>query len=125
MHDADAVLEQAIAAFNAQDYDAYEALLTDDFEAYAGVHTPLRFVGKPEWMAFVRGLKRFAAVTHEQRQPASRAYGDCVVLSNGYFVFTTVLHGGDVDVQSGRQSVALVKLDGRWLIANFHFSAMF
>jgi hypothetical protein len=50
------VLEQAIATFNARDYAAYEQLVADDFEAYTGVYTPLRFVGKASWMAFLRGL---------------------------------------------------------------------
>lgn len=125
MDAAKAALERLISAFNSRDHDAYEALLTDDVEAFAGVHTPLCFVGKAEWTAFVRSLERFASVKQEVRHATYRAYGGDLVLSNAYFVFTTTASDGTVDVQSGRQSVALVAVDGQWRIANLHFSALF
>lgn len=125
MDDAEAALDEVILAFNARDYDTYESRLTDDIEAFAGVHTPLCFVGKTEWMAFVRSLERFASVHQEVRHATYRAYGSGVVLSNAYFVFTTTSSDGTVAVQTGRQSVTLVADEGRWRVANFHFSALF
>lgn len=125
MDGAKAALGQLISAFNARDYETYEALLTDGVEAFAGVHTPLCFVGRSEWMAFVRGLERFASVQQEVRHASYRAYGRDVVLSNAYFVFTTTSSDGTVAVQSGRQSVTLIAADGQWRIANLHFSAFF
>ena len=125
MDDAKSALDHVIRAFNARDYETYESLMTDDVEAFAGVHTPLRFVGKADWMAFVRSLGRFSSVQQELRHASYRAYGRDVVLSNAYFVFTTTASDGTVAVQSGRQSVALVAIAGQWRVANFHFSTLF
>jgi len=123
---ARAALDGLIAAFNARDYDTYATLCTDDVEAYAGVYTPLRFDGKAAWLAFIRGLEgRFAAVTQEQRHVTIRTYGPDTAVSNGYFVFSTVTKDGVAETQSGRQSFTLVRVDGQWLVANLHFSALF
>ena len=123
--DAQAVAAKAVTAFNARDYAAYEPLFTNDVEVYTGVYTPLRFVGKAQWMAFVRGLDNFAAVSYDQRQPVCRAYNNDVVLCNAYFVFSTTTKAGVTTVQSGRESSTMVKSGGKWLIANQHYSAMF
>ena len=125
MDDAIAALDSAIAAFNDRNYALYEGLLTDDIEAYTGVNTPLRFVGKASWMEFIRDLDDFESVSYERRHPAYRMYNDDVVISNAYFVFSTVPKSGEQKTQTGRESTAIVKVDGSWRIANFHFSAMF
>jgi hypothetical protein len=123
--EAFSVLEQAIAMFNVRDYAAYEPLVADDFEAYTGVYTPLRFVGKASWMAFLRGLDAFASASYEQRHPECRIYNSDTVLCNAYFVFTTVSEDGVAETQSGRESTTIVKINGKWLLANHHFSALF
>jgi ketosteroid isomerase-like protein len=123
--DGQAVLTKAMAAFNARDYAAYEPLFTDDVEVYTGVYTPLRFVGKAQWMGFIRGLDNLAAASYDQRQLVCRAYNSDVVLCNAYFVFSTTTKTGVTEVQTGRESSAVVKVGGRWLIANYHFSRMF
>lgn len=120
-----AVLAKAVETFNARNYTAYEALFADDHEAYTGVYTPVRFVGKAQWMKFIRGLDNFAAASYDQRQPVCRAYNSDVVLCNAYFVFSTTTKTGVTEVQTGRESSAVVKIGGRWLIANQHFSPMF
>jgi ketosteroid isomerase-like protein len=123
--DAQAVMAKAVTSFNARDYAAYEPLFTNDVEVYTGVYTPLRFVGKAQWMGFIHGLDNFAASSYDQRQPECRAYNNDVVLCNAYFVFTTTTKAGVTAVQTGRESSALVKSGGKWLIANQHYSAMF
>ena len=123
--DAEAVAAKAVASFNAKDYAAYEPLFTNDVEVYTGVYTPLRFVGKTQWMGFVHGMDNFAAVSYDQRQSVCRAYNTDVVLCNAYFVFTTTTKAGVTTVQTGRESSTLVKSGGKWLIANQHYSAMF
>ncbi len=123
--EAQAVITKAMVAFNARNYSAYEALFADDHEAYTGVYTPVRFVGKAQWMAFIRGLDNLAAASYDQRQPVCRAYNSDVVLCNAYFVFSTTTKTGVTEVQTGRESTAVVKIGGRWLIANQHFSPMF
>ena len=123
--DAQAVIAKALTAFHSRDYAAYEALLSSDVEAFTGVYTPLRFVGKAQWMAYIHGLDNFAASSYEQRDRACRAYNNDVVLCNSYFVFTTTTKAGVTAVQTGRESATLVKSGGKWLIANEHYSAMF
>lgn len=123
--DAQAVSDKAAAAFNARDYAAYEPLFTNDVEVYTGVYTPLRFVGKAQWMGFIRGLDNLAAASYDSRQPVCRAYNNDVVLCNAYFVFSTTTKAGVTTVQTGRASSTLVKSGGKWLIANQHYSAMF
>lgn len=125
MDDATATLKSLISAFNARDHASYEALLSDDLVAFAGVVTPLRFDGKQAWMGFVRSLDRFASATQEQRHSASRAYNDDTVVCQGYFVFTTVSKDGAADTQTGRESYTLAMTDGAWRVAALHFSAMF
>jgi len=120
-----AVLEKAFGAFNARDYATIEPLLADDIEVYTGVYTPLRFAGKAQWMGFIRGLDSYAAASYEQRHPVCRAYNNDTVLCNAYFVFTTTTKAGVTEVQSGRESSTVVRVGGRWLIANHHFSPMF
>jgi len=120
-----AVLEKAMASFNARDYATYELLFTDDVEVYTGVYTPLRFVGKPQWIGFIRGLDALAAASYDQRQAVCRAYNNDTVLCNAYFVFSTTTKAGVTEVQSGRESSTMVRAGGRWLIANHHFSPMF
>ena len=123
--DAEAVASNAVASFNARDYAAYEPLFTNDVEVYTGVYTPVRFIGKAQWMAFVHGLDNLAAASYDQRQPVCRSYNNDVVLCNAYFVFSTTTKAGVTTVQTGRESSTLVKSGGKWLIANQHYSAMF
>ena len=123
--EARATFDKALAAFNARDYSAYEAFFTDDVEAFTGVYTPFRFIGKAKWIAFLRGLDAYASVNYDQRHSECRSYNDDTVLCNGYFVFSTVSKSGVATVQSGRESTTMVKIKGKWLIANYHFSAMF
>jgi len=123
--EAEAVATKAVASFNARDYAAYEPLFTNDVEVYTGVYTPVRFIGKAQWMAFVRGLDNLAAASYDQRQPVCRSYNNDVVLCNAYFVFSTTTKAGVTTVQTGRESSTLVKSGGKWLIANQHYSAMF
>lgn len=120
-----AVLDMLLASFNARDFATYERLVAEDVEVYTGVYTPLRFVGKPQWLAFLRGLDSYASASYDQRNASCRAYNNDTVLCNAYFVFSTTTQTGVTEVQSGRESTTLVRLGGRWLLANHHFSAMF
>ena len=123
--EAKAVLDDAIAAFNARQYDKYLESFTEDLESYTGIVTPLRWDGLSKWKELISGIESLASVTYEQRQATVRSYNDDTVLVNGYFVFTTVSQQGVVETQSGRSSFTLVKIDGDWRIANQHYSPMF
>jgi ketosteroid isomerase-like protein len=123
--EAMAVGQKATAALNSGDYKTLFTNVTDDVELFTGVYTPLLFVGKAQYMAFINGLASYAYVNLDERSQKCRAYGAETVLCNEYFVFTTVTKTGVTEVQSGRESVAMVKQGGRWMIANMHFSGMF
>ena len=123
--DAKHFYDSTLVAFNSGDYDTYLNSLSDDVQAYAGVYSPFLFIDKYEWRNFIYGLKGYQSVVYDQKEPKYRNYGENVVLCNAYFIFTTVAHDGKVDVQSGRESMTMVKIDGNWKLVNFHFSALF
>lgn len=125
MAEARAVGDKTTAALNSGDYKLLSTYITDDIELFTGVYTPLLFVGKTQYMAFINGLASYAYVNLDERDERCRAYGSETVLCNKYFIFTTVTKTGVTEVQSGRESEALVKQGGHWLIANLHFSGMF
>ncbi|MEP6508625.1 MAG: nuclear transport factor 2 family protein [Gemmatimonadales bacterium] len=123
--DAMAFNDKATTAFNSGNYKTFSTYIADDIEVFTGVYTPLLFVGKAQWMAFVNSLASYAYVNLDTRSQRCRAYGSETVLCNAYFVFTTVTKTGVTEVQSGRESSTLVKQGGRWMIANMHYSGMF
>jgi ketosteroid isomerase-like protein len=123
--EARAAAEKSTAAFNSGDYKTLATYIADDIELFTGVYTPLLFVGKAQYMAFINGLASYAYVNLDERSQKCRAYGSETVLCNNYFVFTTVTKTGVTEVQTGRESVAMVKQGGRWMVANMHFSGMF
>jgi ketosteroid isomerase-like protein len=124
IQDAAEAVQNAIDAFNARNFSTYFKLFTSDLESYAGVHTPLRFEGLAAWKEFIDGLA-VGTAHFEQRHPTYRDYNGNTVVANGYFVFTSQMDNGPVQVQSGRHSYTVVKIEGKWLIANQHYSAMF
>ena len=123
--EARAVVDKVVTALNSGDYKTFSTYMADDIETFTGVYTPLAFVGKAQWMGFINGLANYAYVNLDERSQRCRAYGSETVLCNGYFVFTTVTKTGVTEVQSGRESLTLVKQGGRWMFANMHYSGMF
>ena len=123
--DVDTVINKAWDAFNSKDNQTYFTLLADDLEVFTGVSTPLLHIGKPHWMAFINSFGSLPLVTYNQQQNSIRIYNGNTAVVNGYFVFTVVGNDGNVTNQSGRNSTTLVKQNGKWLIVNIHFSAMF
>lgn len=123
--DVEAVLTKAGDAFNSKDYQTYFSYLADDLEVFTGVVTPLLHMGKPHWIEFVNGFGQLPSTTYKQQQNTVRVYNGNTAVVNGYFVFTVVGKDGTTTTQSGRNSTTLVKQGGKWLIVNYHFSAMF
>ncbi len=125
MDEARAAYDAILVAFNDGDFASYMDGIADDIEAYSGVYTPLRFEGKQAWSDFIGGLEAFAQVRYDRRGATCRTYNDDTLLCNAYFAFTTVTQDGVTETQSGRESTTMVKVGGRWLVANFHFSPLF
>jgi ketosteroid isomerase-like protein len=124
--EARAVIDSAVSSFNGSHLEAYGKLFTTDVESFTGVGGALRMEGKAAWLSWIQGAKQlFLASTYEPHDLSYRSYNNDVVVANGYFVFTTVSKSGDVTTQTGRSSTVVVKVNGTWLIANQHYSAMF
>jgi ketosteroid isomerase-like protein len=123
--DVGAVINKAWAAFNSKDYQTFFTYSADDFEMFTGVSTPLLHIGKAHWMEFINSFGSLPSVTYNQQQNSIRIYNGNTALVNGCFVFTVVGNDGNVTTQSGRNSTALVKQNGKWLVVNYHFSSMF
>jgi ketosteroid isomerase-like protein len=122
---ARATFEKALGYFNAGNYDAFLTHFADDFEAFTGVYSPLLIEGKAGWGNFINGLRNYASASYVQHQPKYRSYGDNTVICNAYFVYSTTTKAGVTEVQNGRETTVLVKMNGQWMIANFHFSPIF
>jgi len=123
--DVEAAMTKAHAAFSTKDYQTYFTYLADDLEVFTGVVTPLLHMGKPHWMDFINGFGQLPSATYSQQQNTVRIYNGSTAVVNGYFVFAVVGKDGVITRQSGRNSTTLVKQSGKWLIVNYHFSAMF
>ena len=123
--DVEAVLTKAHSAFSSKEYQTYFTYLADDLEVFTGVVTPLLHMGKPHWMDFINGFGQLPSATYSQQQNSIRVYNGNTAVVNGYFVFAVVGKDGTTTHQSGRNSTTLVKQGGKWLIVNYHFSAMF
>jgi len=122
---ARAAFEKALGDFNSANYDAFLTAFADDFEAFTGVYSPFRIEGKEAWRKFISGLRNYTAVSYEHRQPKYRSYGDNTVICNSYFVYSVTSKAGVTEVQNGRETTVLIKINGKWHIANFHFSPLF
>ncbi len=125
LRDAMAVMDKSLATFNSGNYTDYGTHISDDIVAYTGVYTPIAFEGKAKWVEFINGLSAYSSVTYDQRQRTCKAYGPDTVLCNAYFVFTTIAKDGKMEVQSGRETSALVRQGGVWKYASMHYSPMF
>jgi uncharacterized protein (TIGR02246 family) len=120
-----ALLDQAIQAFNTRDFDTYFAVFSDDVEAFVGIQTPFRIEGKAAWRTFIEGLAALPVVTNTQRHSSYRVYNGNTVIVNGYFDFTVVTKDEQATTLNGRTSFTWVRVEGKWLIANQHYSRIF
>jgi uncharacterized protein (TIGR02246 family) len=92
-----AVLTSSLSAFRIEGKEAIRAYFAELFQQYPG--------------------RRLFA-----RQPAARAYGDDLVVQNGYFVLHLTDPKGQVTQLSLRASVVWSKIGGRWQIVDQHVS---
>jgi hypothetical protein len=64
-------------------------------------------------------------VTYTQRHSSYRVYNGNTVIVNGYFDFTVVTKDEQATTLNGRTSFTWVRVEGKWLIANQHYSRIF
>ena len=119
-----ALVSKNIDAFNKQDYKTYFSSFVDDNTEFPYVVSPLRH-DAAMWKSFIEGTASLAYVNYHQQDEQVQLYNGNTAVVTGYFKFTWMEKGGQMNYQSGRASMVLVKQDGKWMTAHMHFSAMF
>jgi len=122
--DVQAVLDKSIEAFNKKDYKTYWSFFADDNTEFPYVVSPLRH-DAAGWKGFIEGTATLAYVNYHQQDIQIQTYNGSTAVVTGYYTFTWMEKGGQMNYQSGRTSMVLVKQDGKWLTVHMHFSKMF
>jgi len=119
-----ALVSKNIDAFNKQDYKTYFESFVSDNTEFPYVVSPLRH-DAAMWRSFIEGTASLAYVNYHQQDEQVQIYNGNTAVVTGYFTFKWMEKGGQMNYQSGRASMVLVKQDGKWMTAHMHFSAMF
>jgi len=122
--DVQATVDKTIEAFNKQDHQSYFSTFTDDNTEFPYVVSPLRH-DAAMWKSFIEGTASLAYVNYHQQDEQVQVYNGNTAVVTGYFTFKWMEKGGQMNYQSGRASMVLVKQDGKWMTAHMHFSEMF
>ncbi len=124
VEDIKAELEKSINEFNSKQ-EAYFSHLADDFQAFNGITKTLLYENKAEWVSWIKALWDLPYVNYQQQHNSVRVYNGDAAIINGYDTFTAVAKDGTSETLSGRVTINLVKMDGKWMIVNYHFSIFF
>ena len=119
-----AVVSKNIDAFNKQDYKTYWSNFADDNTEFPYVVSPLRH-DAAMWKKFIEGTASLAYVNYHQQEEQVQVYNGSTAIVTAYYTFTWMEKGGQMNNQSGRTSMVLVKQEGKWMTAHMHFSKMF
>ena len=119
-----ALISKNIDAFNKQDYKTYFSSFVDDNTEFPYVVSPLRH-DAAMWKSFIEGTASLAYVNYHQQDEQVQVYNGNTAVVTGYFTFKWMEKGGQMNYQTGRASMVLVKQDGKWMTAHMHFSKMF
>ena len=108
-------------AFNAGDVEGWTAAYAENASWYSQF-SPYRIDGKPAIRAYLTELfSRYPGPRNFMiNQPVFRAYGDNLVVGDGYYQLTLTDRAGKAFVTHARYSITWVKLDGRWQIVDQH-----
>jgi len=102
--------------------DEYAAAFADNAVLTAALQ-PFRIEGKGAIRAYFAELfQQYPGRRLFARQTAARAYGDDLVVQNGYFVVYFTDQKGQVTQLPLRSSVTWAKVSGRWQIVDQHVS---
>jgi ketosteroid isomerase-like protein len=118
------VLNANIEAFNNHDLKSYFSNFVADNTEFPYVVSPLRHDANM-WKNFIEGTSALAYVNYNQQDSEIQIYNGNSAVVTGYYTFSWMEKGGQMNYQSGRASMFLVKQDGKWLTAHMHFSKMF
>ena len=96
----------------------------DDNTEFPYVVSPLRH-DAAMWKNFIEGTASLAYVNYHQQDEQVQLYNGNTAVVTAYFTFTWMEKGGQMNYQTGRASMVLVKQNGKWMTAHMHFSKMF
>jgi len=119
-----ALISKNTDAFNKQDYKTYFSNFVDDNTEFPYVVSPLRH-DAAMWKSFIEGTASLAYVNYHQQDEQVQVYNGNTAVVTGYFTFKWMEKGGQMNYQSGRATMVLIKQDGKWMTAHMHFSKMF
>ncbi|MEJ2193639.1 MAG: nuclear transport factor 2 family protein [Ignavibacteriaceae bacterium] len=122
--DVFSALNNTIDAFNKHDFKTYFSTFTADNTEFPYVVSPLRH-DAAMWKNFIEGTASLAYVNYHQQDSEVQIYNSDIAVVTGYYTFTWMEVGGQMNYQSGRASLVLVKQNGKWMTAHMHFSKMF
>lgn len=122
--DVQTAIDKSREAFNKQDYKTYWSFFADDNTEFPYVVSPLRH-DAAAWKEFIEGTAALEFVNYHQQDNLVQTYNGNTAVVTGYYTFKWKQKGGELNTQSGRASMTLVKQNGKWLIVHMHFSAMF
>lgn len=122
--DVQTAIDKSREAFNKQDYKTYWSFFADDNTEFPYVVSPLRH-DAAAWKEFIEGTAALEFVNYHQQDNLVQTYNGNTAVVTGYYTFKWKQKGGELNTQSGRASMTLVKQNGKWLTVHMHFSAMF
>jgi uncharacterized protein (TIGR02246 family) len=110
-----------IKAFLQGDADGWTADMADN-ATFQSQYSPFRIEGKAAIRAYFADLfARYPGARNVQvSQAVNRAYGDNLVISNGYYQLTLTDRSGKPWTSHARYTVTWAKIDGRWQLVDQH-----
>ncbi|MFQ5794518.1 MAG: YybH family protein [Candidatus Bipolaricaulia bacterium] len=126
-----AVAQQFIQAFNTGDFELFASLWwqSEEATAFSDIE-PFRLDGWSQIGEFWKATLGFFAqlppgsVSLSPRQPQLTLLGDDVVILTGHFVYNLQIPEGPGEGFSGRFTMVLQKIEGKWLIVHDHASVL-
>lgn len=111
-------------AYITGDLEGWTAAFAENATFYSSL-APFRMDGKTALRAyFADYFAMHPTRKYTVRQNTLRAYGDNLVVANGYFDLIATDRTGKTVLSYGRYSVIFAKLDGRWQIVDQHNSLL-
>ena len=108
-------------AFMSGDAEGWTAAMADN-ATFQSQYSPFRIEGRQAIRAYFADLfNRYPGPRNLQLSQATmRAYGDNVVIANGYYQLTLTDKTGKPSTSHARYSVTWVKADGAWKVVDQH-----
>lgn len=110
--DALASVKKSIESLNKQDYRTYFSAFAEDNTEFPYVISPLRH-DAAAWKAFIEGTAALEYVNYHQQDELVQMYNGNSAVVTAYYTSTWKPKGGELNTQSGRASIVLVRQGGQ------------